>query len=242
MHTHDRPVFPAARLAAACLFLSALSACTPAQMRVPDGFGHSSTAYPVDGLSPRRVDSPITFGPYTARSVREGGTLTWSVPLGSVDLSRAGQRLAFSLEVEGDEVVNVACQRREWTLSHGRDEPLAVDLTELSGPWMECDLNDGEGGGTLQLTRRGHKVEGTLRRAGGPSLTVSGQNALEGSPLPLDRPAGFVVRTDGNSVLAAVDGLNRGSVYLGNGLGARERNLLAATSVALLMATQVAGD
>lgn len=244
MHTHSRPASQAARVAAACLFLAAtagLSACTTAQMRVPDGFGQSSTVYPVTGLSPRRVDSPIRFGPYVARSVREGGTLTWSVPLGSVDLSRAGQGLAFSLDAGDDEVVNVACKRREWTLSHGNDSPLEVDLTELSGPWLECDLNDGLGGGTLALARRGQKVEGTLRRGDGTTLAVAGQNALEGSPLPLDRPAGFVVRRDG-TVLAAVDGLNAGAVYLGNGLPEDDRHLLGAASVALLMATQVAGD
>ena len=242
MHTHHRTVVAAARVAAACLVVTALSACTPAQMRVPDGFSQSSTVYPVDGLSPRRVDTPITFGPYAARSVREGGTLTWAVPLGSLDLSREGQRLAFSLELEGEEVVNVACKRRVWTLGQRSDEPLEVDLTGLSGPWMECDLNDGEGGGTLALSRRGHKVDGTLRRAGGATLAIAGQNALEGSPLPLDHPAGFIVRGEGSAPLAAVDGLNRGSVYLGNGLSERDRNLLAAASVALLMATQTAGD
>ena len=242
MHPDKHTAFAAARVAAAFLFVSVLSACTPAQMRVPEGFGPAATAYPVDGLSPRRVDSPITFGPYAARSVREGGTLTWSVPLGDLDLSREGQRLAFSLESEGEELVNVACKRRAWTLSHGRDEPLEVDLTELSGPWMECDLNDGQGGATLALTRRGHKVDGTLRRGSGEALTVAGQNALEGSPIPLDRPAGFVVRGSGTRVLAAVDGLNRGSVYLGDDLDAEQRHLLAAASVALLMATQVADD
>ena len=242
MHTVHQSVVATARVAAACVFVTALAACTPAQMRVPEGFGQSSTVYPVDGLSPRRADAPITFGPYAARSVREGGTLTWSVPLGNLDLSREGQRMAFSLEVEGEEVVNVACQRRVWTLGQGSDEPLEVDLTGLSGPWMECHLNDGEGGGTLALARRGHQVDGTLRRAGGPTLAIAGQNALEGSPVPLDHPAGFVVRSEGSAPVAAVDGLNRGAVHLANGLAERDRHLLAAASVALLMATRTVGD
>lgn len=56
------------------LFAIALSACAPAQVRMPEGFGARAAAYEVSGHSPRRFNQPLRFGTYSAQAMREGST------------------------------------------------------------------------------------------------------------------------------------------------------------------------
>lgn len=213
-----------------------LAACAPAQVRMPDGFTPSASAYAVSGHSPRRFGEPVRFGPYSALEMREGSTFSWAVPLGSVDVGRTAKPYAYTLVAIDQPPVEVQCRLRAWTAGHGDASNRAtVDLTALAGPLLACGLQmDGGAPQGLEVARNGTRYEGRLQAPWGRAYGVRGLNGYAGTPITAPEPTGYAITADGVP-LAVVDVLNGGRVHLDDTLDDDQRTYFAAAAAALLL-------
>src|SRR5690606_39777838 len=119
----------------ACL----LAACAPVRLQMPEGFAAGTASWPVSGHSPRRYGEPLRFGPYIALEPEDGGTFSWAVPVGRIDIAGSSRDYAFSLVAPGETPVEVHCAVRSVAVGHdtvnGRVESRTeLDLTALRGP------------------------------------------------------------------------------------------------------------
>lgn len=225
------------------LLAVSLSACTPAQVRMPEGFGPNAVAYDVSGHSPRRFNEPVRFGPYSAQEMREGLTFAWRVPLGALDVGRTAKPYAYTLMAHGLPPVEVQCRTRAWTAGAGRESQRAtVDLTALAGPLLACGLQmDGHDAQLLEVARQGGRLQGRLSAPWGREYAVRGLNGYEGSAIAGMEPTGYAI-TDGGSTIAVVDVLNGGRVHLDRALEDNQRMYFAATAAALLLLDPALGE
>jgi hypothetical protein len=216
--------------------MTALAACVPAQVRMPDGFAANADSYEVSGHSPRRFNEPVRFGPYSALELREGSTFSWGIPVGSIDVGRAARRYAFTLVARERPPVEVQCRIRTWTASQGTSKQmLEADLTALAGPTMACGLrfDDAAQALPLEVSRKGTRLHGRLLSQRG-EYQVRSVHGYEGSSWPAAEATGFEVLHHG-SPLMVVDMLNAGRVHLDQRLGGDDRVYLAAAAAALLL-------
>lgn len=188
----------------------------------------------VVGHQVRTLNKPMAFGEYRAEGVREGVEFSWSVELFGVRGGSARQRYRFVLETPETTARQVECRSR--AIEAWR-KGWSVELTEAFAPRLACGVHTE--GRTLRLvlgSRAGLDLRGELlEKEGGPSLlTVRSLHKLEGSPLRLDEPAGYVLERDGVAV-AAVETLNRGRVWLAPELDSSLRESAAAVLTALLL-------
>lgn len=223
------------RLAMVVATTTALAACTPAQVRLPDGFAHHASSYEVSGHSPRRFNEPVRFGPYSAPDMREGSTFSWAIPVGSVDVGRSARRYAFTLFAPDQSPVEVQCRIREWAAARGTRAPLEVDLTALAGPMMSCGLwFDGAARVMpLEMSRKGTRLQGRLLSPWG-EYEVRSVHGYEGSAWPAAEATGFELLHDGTPLMV-VDMLNAGRVHMDRRPDEEERAYLAAAAAALLL-------
>ncbi|TXK62291.1 hypothetical protein [Alkalisalibacterium limincola] len=214
---------------------TALVACTPAQVRLPDGFADHASSYEVSGHSPRRFNEPVRFGPYSALEMREGSTFSWAIPVGSVDIGRAARRYAFTLVAPNQSPVEVQCRIRTWAAVHGTHAPLDVDLTALAGPMMACGFwFDGAARVMpLEMSRKGTRLHGRLVSPSGEYLLRS-VHGYEGSSWPAAEATGFELLHNGVPLMV-VDMLNAGRVHMDQRPDEGERVYLAAAAAALLL-------
>ena len=218
---------------------AALAGCETAQVRVPDGFAANASQYDVSGHSPRRFNEPVRFGPYSALEMRDGGTFSWAIPVGSVDVGRAARHYAFTLVARDQPPVEVQCRVRTWTAARGdSDSMLEVDLTALAGPMMACGLwlDGAPQAMPLELSRKGTRMDGRLQSPWG-EYQVRSLHGYAGSSWPAAEPTGFEVLQSG-SPLMVVDMLNAGRVHMDPGPDGEQRAYLAAAAAALLLVAQ----
>ena len=197
----------------------------------------------VQGANPRRWDKPVAFGPYRTGVVRDRGTIGWSVQVLRLGASGSKRPYAFTLEAPTG-TVDAECHEKGLEAWH---EPsgVSVDLRAAAGkPALVCAFRPtGEGGGTgtwvLELAAA-RKITGgfvgalrpTDPSAGG-SLTVRSLHGLEGTPIPLGSPAGYVLERDGRPV-AAVEAINAGRVWVPSAAEADPGAIPAALAALLL--------
>lgn len=225
------------------LSVVALSACAPAQVRMPEGFGARAVAYEVSGHSPRRFNQPVRFGPYSAQEMREGSTFAWSVSLNTLGLGRTVKPYAYTLTAPGQAPVEVQCRTRAWTAGVGRESQRATaDLTALAGPLLACGLRaDGRDPQLLEVARRGGQLQGRLTAPWGREYAVRDLHGYEGTPITGMEPTGYAI-ADGNRTLAVVDVLNGGRVHLDRTLADDQRAYFAASAAALLLLDPALGE
>ncbi len=226
----------------AALVLS-LTACTTAQMRMPEGFETRSVVYDVSGHSPRRFNEPVRFGPFSALEMREGSTFAWRVPVAAADVGRTSKPYAYTLVARDLPPVEVQCRTRAWTAGTGRESRrVTVDLTALAGPLLACGLQlEGRDPQVLEVSRTGSRLQGRLEAPWGRTYTVDGVNGFEGSAITAMEPTGYAI-TDGGATLAVVDVLNGGRVHLDRALDEDQRVYFAATAAALLLLDSTLGE
>jgi hypothetical protein len=222
-------------LVAALLTATVLTACTAAQIRMPEGFASNAQVYDVSGNSPRRHNQPMRFGPYSALEMREGGTLSWGFPIGKVDVINTRQRIAFTLVALNQNPVEVQCLKRSWAAEHGHElRRLEIDLTAVAGPLMNCGLRMESGDVlALNLARSGNYLKGHLASPWG-DFAIRSVHGFNGSPFTTPDPTGFEISRGGITV-AVVDVLNAGRVHFDRDLSESQKTFLAAAASALLM-------
>lgn len=222
----------------ACML--ALAGCTPAQLRMPDGFAAGAAAWPVSGHSPRHWNEPVRFGPYSALQLEEGGTFGWALPVGRVDVGRSARRYAFTLVAIGQAPVEAQCRVRNLALgqdgANGRVETrIEIDATALEGPMLDCGLvHDGiEPALPLALVRKGTHLDGRLASPWG-DYEVRSLHGYAGTPIAGYAPTGFEIREAGRPVMV-VDLIDGGRVFLDPAVDESQRTYLAAAAAILLL-------
>lgn len=230
-------------LLAAALAATALSACTPAQVKLPAGFAERAVAHAVSGHSPRRFNQPIHFGPYSARRMHEGDTFHWEAPIGRTGLRSSERPYAFTLTTLGQPPVEVQCASRQTVLSHGDEESsLELDLTAFEGPLLACGLRLGDGAPVLalELAGRRHGYEGRLDSPWGP-LAIRSLHGYAGSGFTSMEANGFELLRAGEPWMV-VETINAGRVLIDPAADPRQQAFLAAAATALLLLDADLGD
>lgn len=232
-----------APVAVCLLLLPLLPACTPAQMRMPDGFAADAVAYEVSGHSPRRFNQPVRFGPYSALRMREGSTFSWRVPLPAFDVGRTSRPYDYTMVARDQPPVEVQCRTQAWTVGRGdASGRLTVDVTALAGPLLACGLRmDGRPPQALEVMHEGDGLRGHLRSPWGSDYTVRAVYGYQGTPVSGMTPTGYAI-ADGGSALAVVDVVNGGRVHLDRRLDDEQRVYVAAAAAALLLLDPELGE
>ena len=220
---------------AACTL--ALAAFKSARVEVPTSLA-AAPELAVTGHNPRTWNRPLAFGPYRTTAVHEGVEFSWSVEVFGVRGGMARQRYRLVLEGPDADAWEVECVARSieaWR--HG----WSVELTRAFTPRLVCGLRERteRQAYRLILGSAGNQLRGVVHFAGSaagepPLLAIRSLHRLEGSRLPLGEPAGYAIERS-EAALAAVEILNRGRVWLAEGLQPEERGPAAAAAAALLL-------
>ena len=217
--------------ALALLCALALPGFKKATMRLPEVLAGVA---PIDvvGHQVRTPTKPMTFGDFRVGSVKEAAEFSWSTEAFGVRGGSAKHRYRFVLETPEAETLEVECRSRSIEAWRGGWK---VELTDAFKPRLACGLRGGDRELRLILgSRGGNSLRGLVEAPGkGPFLEVNSVHRLDGSPLPLEQPAGYVLERGGFTV-AAVETINRGRVWLVPGLDAETRGTAAAVAAALL--------
>lgn len=217
-----------AALGAAALMAAGCATIAPASMRLPEPLraGASDTLRGLDG----RRNGDFTIAGASGRFERDATSLSL---FGLVERQRASAR--YSLRWADGREVEGRCKGRETGVSigivAGRAQPFSLSC-EWTGAAAALTVADRGFVGAAAGTRS--ERQGTLR-AGAVELEVQSVHHVEGSPLPLDAPIGYVIRHRGVAV-GAVE-LNGGSPRVwrpAEGDALREPVTLALLALALV--------
>lgn len=227
----------------AAAFGLALSACTPAQLRLPDDAPAAAASYPVSGHSPRRFNEPVRFGPYSALEMHEGWTASWRIPMGVADLERTAKPYAYTLVATGLPPVEVQCRARAMAAGTGPESRRwSVDLTAMAGPLLACGLRlDGYDPLPLEVAREAGRLNGHVVLPWGGRYAIRGLQHYANTRIPAGSSIGYAI-ADGGATIAVVDLLNGGRVHLDPALGEEQRVYVAATAAALLLLDPELGE
>lgn len=221
----------------------AVSACTPAQLRLPDDAPANAQSFAVSGHSPRRFNEPVRFGPYSALEMREGWTANWRMPFGKADLERTAKPYAYTLVARGLPPVEVQCRAHAVAAAIGPEERRwSVDLTALAGPLLACGLRlDGHDPLPLQVAREGGDLNGEVALPWGGRYAIRGLHHYANTRIRAGSSIGYAIE-DRGATIAVVDLLNGGRVHLDAALGEAQRVYVAATAAALLLLDPELGE
>lgn len=229
-----RAVLLAAVIVLAPLF-APVSLAREAQMRLPEALA-AAPRLPVTGRQGWKRNQRLQFGAVRIfdvdRSLSKGGDLGILFYRGS----KRRQRFGFSV-AEGEGAVwrgAAATNLRRRTLGEAADGG-AIALTDRSGFGAHLAPADApQDLWVLELSERWERsLRGTLRGAGGV-FTVKGTNRLAGTPLPMGETSGYAIEW-GSQVLAAVEVINDGAVWIAPDLRPEHRAPLMAAIAALLL-------
>lgn len=214
----------------------ALTACAPAQVKLPAGFAERADAYAVSGHSPRRFNQPIHVGPYSARRMEDGDTFGWALAGSRLAWREGARSYAFTVTTQGQPPVEVQCDSRQSVLRHDDgDSSLELELSAFRGPVLSCGLRVGNAGPVmvLELAVASQGFEGNLDSPWG-TFALHSLHGFEGSAWSAMDANGFEVVRAGEPWMV-VETINAGRVLMAREAAPRQRVYLAAAGVALLM-------
>lgn len=217
--------FARALLAAAAL---AVSACQTAQMQLAPSLAPVA-AVPVTGANPRKWNDPVSFGPWRTDVAREGMRWDFALPLLGLTVGYSFQPYRVVV-TSGGEAVQAECITRALTLAR---RGLAVDPAFGNIPALACGFR-GSGDGTLRLrTTAGNQEQGAID-FGDTRWTLRSVHRFHGSSVPSGEPLGYEVE-GGGAVVAAVETINRGRVWIDPAVSPRDQERLAVALMVLLL-------
>jgi hypothetical protein len=217
------------------LTLISTTACQTAQMQVAPSLA-SAPAMAVEGANPRRWNAPIRFGSWSTLEAREG--LTWQFGLGLLGIHTqfAFQPYQFALAA-GDQPLQGECITRALVLSsHG----LAVEPAREALPALACGFR-AEEEGTLRLRTTLRNTEQGEIAFAGTTWQVRSVHELIGAKVRNGDPVGYEI-TDKDRIVAAVETINHGRVWMSPTLDEEERGKVALVATALLLYKPAAID
>ena len=205
--------------------------CSLAHLEMPE---HES--YNVSGANPRFWKRPISFGPWSTKTVDMGRTHSWVAGLKGVNVARVDQVYSLTLE-GGAEPTRVDCHTQDFAI--GRNG-FWIDPTFGAEPTLLCGLERHDQRAVLVLGKTG-TIEpsrtGELRDAddeNAPALLVRSLHRITPKHWPSPTPLGYEIVQSGRAV-AIVETANRGRVWIDPQLDTATRERIAAAAAALLL-------
>jgi hypothetical protein len=201
-------------------------------MPIPDSLS-AAEPMPVAGRQGLRVQQRLQFGPYQAHQVERSWTR--GRERGSTVIVRQVERrqdYSFRLARDGGDLWSASCRV---SLDALRLEAGGVRISPADDSAIACTLRSLIEGDDWELKaseRWDRPLSGTISRRG-ETMELVGTNRLQGS-WPTGMTTGYQIRSEGE-VVAAVEVINRGAVWLGPALELERRDLLAAVSASLLL-------
>ena len=213
-------------------------ACREARMAVPADLTAASQAMPVKQTRVIGWDSPFDFGPFHVSHVKRGWTNSTAWGIIIYESYKASQAYEFAMARQGGNpwqcncATNVNQQVLEGLIGGGK---LTWELG--AGQSLGCTLKAPDGKlWKLALAASGRSRAAMQGVLVGPKLTINvkGTYQLEGTPIPLSDPTGYLFSLVGaaRGPVGAVQVINNGVVWLPH---APEQDALAAASAALLL-------
>ncbi len=215
------------RFVVIALVLSAF-ACQTAQIQLAPDLA-MVTPVPVQGANPRRWNAPVSFGAWATTEVREGFTWDFGYRLLGIDVAFAFQpyRLVIS---SGNQAIQAECITRAAALSR---KDLSVDPSFGRIPALACGFR-GEGEGTLHLNTTSMNREEGEAAFGRSVWQIRSVHKFAGSSVMSGDPLGYEISSDGR-VIAAVETMNRGRVWIDPTLSTEDQGRVAAVATAVLL-------
>jgi hypothetical protein len=208
------------------LTLPILAGCATvkqAQIDMPVG------AVEVTGANPRRWNQSIAFGDFRTEMVDEGTRRSWLAEVAGIQIGKADQ--GYHMRIAG---IDVECHTREIVV--GRSG-VFVDPTLGGEALLACGYQKGQFTRSALALKNSGRVEpglvGELREIGGPSYDIRSIHRAIGSKFPSSEPFGYEIVTAGGDVIASVETVNRGRVWIDP--EAPNRETLAAAAASLLL-------
>jgi hypothetical protein len=222
---------PALVLAASFL----LQACQVAQMRVAPELERLA-AVPVSGANPRRWNAPLAFGPWRSDVAYEG--MKWDFALPLLGLTAGYSTQPYRVVVtSGGPPIQAECHARAASLSR---KGLAVDPAFGKLPAFACAFQ-GRGTGSLRLNTTAMGQEAGTIDYGDTRWGLRSAHRFQGSSIPSGPPLGYEV-TGGDRVVAAVETINQGRVWIDPAVSPRDQERLAVAIMVLLLYDPAAGE
>jgi len=225
-------------LALALLALAGCHSAGPLHV-VVDPTLATGDVYEVSGLTNRYWGKPMRFGDFQTRKTRVGESWSWSAGLWNV----AGGNLGGGVRVQPYRFVFVGEQGAEWQVECRAKTPIlrhAGDHHEtevrIGDTRLGCAIRDAnERVNALSLTGYGYDFTGTTDFGGEP-IDIRVLRELpgrDGRPVRIPGVLGYELR-QGSQVMASVDLLGKGRVYLAREAPAELRDQLAMTATVLM--------
>ena len=206
----------------------AIAGCQTAQMKVDPSLS-AVAPLSVVGANPRVWNSQISFGPWATSEVREGLTWGFGYRLLGVEARYASQPYRIVV-ASGDARMQGECITRALALSR---KGLTVDPAFGMMPALSCGFT-GMGEGTLRLKTTASNAEKGEIVFGTDRWTIRSINEFAGSPIRSTEPAGYEFSYD-DQVVAAVETINHGRVWISPALSREEQARIAALATVLLL-------
>ena len=219
--------FNISRITIIAILLATLG-CQTAQIEVAPDLAAVSPM-DVQGANPRRWNAPVRFGPWATSEVREGGTWGFGYRLLGIDAGFAFQPYRLSI-ASGDRTIHAECVTRAAVMSR---KSLSVDPSFGKIPALGCGFH-GDGEGTLRLnTTAMNREEGQIE-FGSSVWQIRSIHKYASSSIPSGQPLGYEILSGGR-VIATVETINRGRVWIDPSLNADDQARIAAVATAALL-------
>jgi hypothetical protein len=213
-----------------CLLITflVLAGCQTAQMKLTPALS-GVAPLSVQGANPRVWNSDLSFGAWRTSQVHEGLTWNFGYRLLGIE-ARYGQQPYRMTISSGAVHVQGECITRSLALSR---KELSVDPAFGNLPALSCGFA-GADEGILLLRSTALNAESGEIHFGGDRWAVRSVDSFAGSPVRSTEPVGYEFSV-GDDVVAAVETINSGRVWISPALSPEDQARVAALAAALLL-------
>ena len=226
-----------AQIALAVITAFSLSACTmtaPPKLVVSPELA-DATVFEVDGLTNRYWGKSLSFGPFHTEKTRVGETWTWAGGIFKTQIGQQTDPYRFHFVDDRGEVYKVECRAKTPILKRSTENSewsFPIGETKLS-----CAVQDPAGNvGSLALHGYAGDYSGETGFADIADFEIVAKHEFAGEngrTFRLPSAIGYELRQNGK-VVATVDTLGHGIVYLDRELEGRDRSAAALTLTVLM--------
>jgi len=222
-------------IAASLVFLGACRSSGPLHVDVDPTLA-TADVYEVKGLTNRYWGKPVSFGAFSTKKTRVGETWAWTAGIFDVGAGRRTRPYRFTFVGEQGEEWQVECRAKTPILRHaGEHGEWEVPLGETQ---LGCAMQDPTGTQVRALTLSGIGYFHGTTDVGGAPIEIRSLATIAAADghrsLTLPSAVGYELRQDGR-VLAGVDVLGKGRVYLSREVPRELRTPVAMTATVLLL-------
>lgn len=228
-----------------CISAGVISSCKSAQIGFPEGSDKSTfDQYEVrDRRAFALFSGKFTVGPYTVdwtRGAVVGMPSEHRITSDDEDVSSVREKYTVAVKGADGAIWNGECRSEaEFIKETEKTRKITTTTTQIISNTLSCTLKSSdkqtiefkiiqESQGMSLFTKK----SGTFKWRNS-SFRIESTNRLDGSSWGLDRSSGFYIM-ESDAIVAVVDVLNEGRVYIVKGLGKDKTFVMAAVSAVLL--------